>query len=60
MRPKSGFKKIGALIRSLKFLSLEAALISINLPYDHAWNKVVMSGQVLLVGTWNCYISYKK
>ena len=26
MRPKSGFKKIGALIRSLKFLSLEAAL----------------------------------
>ena len=32
---------------------------SINLPYDHAWNTVVMSGLVLLVATWNCWISCK-
>ena len=46
-------KKIGALIHSVKFVSPEVALcISINLPYNHAWNTVVMSGLVLLVGTW--------
>ena len=28
--------------------------ISINLPYDHAWNTAVMAGLVLLVSTWNC------
>ena len=42
--------------RSMKFLSPE---ISINLPYGHAWNTVVMSGLVLLVATWNCWISCK-
>ena len=51
--------KIGALIRSMKFRSPQAALISINLPYDHAWNTAVISGLVLLVATWNCWISYK-
>ena len=38
---KSVFKKIGALIRSMKFLSpffLSLLYISINLPYDHVWN----------------------
>ena len=30
-----------------------------NLPYDHVWNTVVMSGLVLLVVTWICWISYK-
>ena len=53
-------KKIGALICSMKFLSLEVALylcISINLPYNHAWNAVVMSW--LLAATRNCWISYK-
>ena len=52
-------KKIGALIRSLKFLSLVDALISINLPYSHAQNTVGMSRLVLLVATWNCQIYYK-
>ena len=28
--------------------------ISINLPYDHAWNTVVTSGLVPLVATWIC------
>ena len=42
--------------RSMKFLSPE---ISINLPYGHAWNTVVMSGLALLVATWNCWISYQ-
>ena len=27
---------------------------SINLPYCHVWNTVVMSGLVLLVANWNC------
>ena len=31
----------------------------INLPYGHVWNTVVISGLVLLVATWNCWISYK-
>ena len=29
-------------------------------PYSHAWNTVVMSGVVLLVAIWNCWISYKQ
>ena len=33
--------------------------ISLNLPYGHVWNTVVMCGLVLLVSTWNCWISYK-
>ena len=55
---KAASKKIGALIRSVKFLSSEVAL-SINLPYTHVWNIVVMSRLVLLVATWNCYRIYK-
>ena len=50
---KSTSKKIGALIYSIKFLSLEVGLISTNLPNGHAWNTVVISGLVLLVATWN-------
>ena len=38
---------------------LRLLCISINLPYNHEWNTVVMSGLVLLVTTWNCWISYK-
>ena len=30
-----------------------------NLPCGHVWNTVVMSGLVLLVATWNCWISYR-
>ena len=40
---KIASKKIGALIRSMKFLSPEVAE-----------NTVVMSGLVLLAPTWNC------
>ena len=50
---KTASKKIGALVRSIKFLSPEVALISINLPYGHVWNAVVMSCLVVLVATWN-------
>ena len=32
---------------------------SIYLPYGHVWSTVVMSGLVLLVDTWNCWIRYK-
>ena len=35
---KSASKKIGALVRSMKFLSPEVVLISVNLPYSHVWN----------------------
>ena len=58
---KTASKKIEDLIRSMKFLSPEVVLfcISINLPYGHVWNTVVMCGLVLLVATWNCWISYR-
>ena len=46
---KAASKKSGALIRSVKFLC-----ISINLPYGHVWNTVVMSGLVPLVVICNC------
>ena len=52
-------KNIGALIRSMKCPSPEVFRISINLPYGPVSNTVVMSGLVLLVATWNCWISYK-
>ena len=57
---KTVSKKIGVLIRSVKFLSPEVAMyLYKSLPYGHAWNTAVMSGLVLLVATWNCWISYK-
>ena len=43
----------------MKFLSPEVALYLYKSAYSHAWNSVVMSGLVLLVATWNCWISYK-
>ena len=52
---KTASKRIGALNRSMKFLSPEVTeRISINVTYGHAWNTVVMSGLVPLVATWNC------
>ena len=56
---KTASKKIGALIRSMKFLSPEVALYLQNLPYVHVWNTVAMSELVLVVATWNCWISYR-
>ena len=47
-------KKIGALIRSMKFLSPEVALYLYNLPYADVWNTVVTSGLVPPVATWIC------
>ena len=52
-------KKIGALIRSMNFLSPAVALHPINLRYVQVWNTVVMSGLVVLAATWDCWISYK-
>ena len=49
---KIASKKIGALIRSMKFLSPEVALYLCKSTYAIAWNTVVMPG--LLVATWNC------
>ena len=40
------------------FFLLRLLCISIILPYGHVMS-VVMSGLVLLVATWNCWISYK-
>ena len=56
---KTASKEIRALIGSMKFISLSLPCISINLPCSYVWNTVVMSGLVLLVATWNCWISYK-
>ena len=55
---KTGTKKIGTFILSMKFLFPVVALY-LCLPYGHAWNTIVMSGLVFLVATWNCWISYK-
>ena len=41
------------------FFLLRSLCISINLPYSHVWNTVVMPGLVLLVAIWSCWISYK-
>ena len=51
---KTASRKIGALMCSMTFLSPELLYISINLPYCHAWNTVIMFGLVLLATTWNC------
>ena len=51
---KTGSKKVGAIIHSMKIFLLRLLCISINLPYTHIWNTVVMSGLVPLVATWNC------
>ena len=37
-----------------EFRTLSPLCISINLPYAHVWNPVVMFGLVPLVTTWNC------
>ena len=50
---KTASKKIGALIRSIKFL-LRLLCISINLPYVHVWTTVATSGLVPPVATWIC------
>ena len=36
------------------FVLLRIHCISINLPYSHAWNTVVMSRLVCLIATWKC------
>ena len=51
---KTASKKIGTFICSVKFLSPEIALNSINFLYGLGWNTVVMPGLVLLVTTWIC------
>ena len=48
---KNSSKKIGALIRSMKFLSPEVALYLCKSTICYAWNTVVMFGLVLLVAT---------
>ena len=37
----------------------KVAGVSINLLHGDVWSTVVMSGLVLLVATWNFWISYK-
>ena len=49
---KTASKKIGALIRSMKFLSPEVALYLCK--FTHIWNTVVTSRLVPLVATWDC------
>ena len=50
---KTAFKKIGALIHSMKFFLLRLLYISVNLSSAHVWNTVVKPELVLLVATWN-------
>ena len=51
---KNAFKKVGALIHSMKFLSVRVLFISINLSHSLAWNTVAMSGLMLRAATWIC------
>ena len=46
---KTASKKIGASVCSMRLLCF-----SISLPYDHAWNILVMSELVLVAAIWNC------
>ena len=55
---KTASKKIGALIRSMKFYSPEIALYLCE-SYAHVWNTVVTSRLVHLAATWNCKTSSK-
>ena len=55
---KTHSRKIGTLIAFMKFPFLRLHCI-INLPQDYAYNPVVISGLVLLVVTWNLWLSYK-
>ena len=55
---KTASKKIGGLIHSMKFFSPEVALYLYKSTI-WPWNTTVMSGLVLLVATWNCWISYR-
>ena len=50
---KTASKNIGALIRSMKFLSPEVDLYLYKSTVAHAWNTVVMYGLVPLIGTWD-------
>ena len=50
----NAFKKVGALIHSMKFLSVRVLFISINLSHSLAWNTVAMSGLMLRAATWIC------
>ena len=56
---KSSSKKIGVVNLFYEFSFSLGWSVSINLPYGHVWNIVVISGLVLLVATWNCWISYR-
>ena len=51
---KTASKKMGALIRSMKFLFPEVALYLYKSTIVHIWNTAVTSGMVPLVATWDC------
>ena len=55
---KTASKEIGALIRSMKFLSPKVAL-SLYKSTIRPRMEYVLSELALLVATWNCWISYK-
>ena len=56
---KTASKKIRALIHFMKFLSPELVLYLYKSTIRPCMNTVVMSGLVLLVPPWNCWISCK-
>ena len=51
---KTASKEIGALVRSMKFLSPEVALYLRKSTIRYVWNTFVTSGLVPLVATWYC------
>ena len=57
---KTVCKKIGAFVRSMKFLFPEVALYLYRSTIQLCTECCFMSGLFLLAATWNCQISYKK
>ena len=56
-KPPRKFEFIKFALKS--FFLVRLLYISINIPYGHVSNTVVISGLVPLVATWNCQRSYK-
>ena len=57
---KLPLRKLGPWFILWSVFLMRLLYISINLPYDDAWNTLVTSGLMPLVAAWNCQTSLKK
>ena len=56
---KLSLRKLGPWFVLWSFFFQTLLCNSLNPPYFHVWNTVVMPEMVPLVAAWNCYTSYK-